>query len=112
MLHLSWSDAGNFLLSLVFHEHSPPSTSLVSPWPPWLSINVFSTKFLEFLVKNLSNSVTHKQFIHLLGTAYKKFLSIFTNRSLVRDPDVSVGPGIVVGRETSNISKSWLPKYP
>lgn len=101
---------------LVLHKYPcevSPSVSLLSPCPPWTAINeFFSCDFSEIPVKYMSNSTANNLYSYLLKTEYRNFLAIFTDGSLIRDPEVSVGAGVVVHRGTGYTTFSWrLPKY-
>ena len=85
----------------------------MSPCPPWTAINeYFSSIFSKIPVKYLSNSAANNLYSYLLMTEYRNFLAIFTDGSLIRDPEVSVGAGMEVYQDTGFTTFSWrLAKY-
>ena len=123
MTHIQWSYParvaplivrGRTLFTKFDIPYSLSSTaSLLSPCPPWFAIDdLLCSDFTDVPVKYLAPSAAQNVFNGLVRGPYKDGMAIYTDGSLVMEPQVSVGAAFVIQQGTTFESYSWrLPVY-
>lgn len=96
-----------YLMSIQFPNAEPLFTSLVSPVPPWMDINMFlCTEFGSVSVKNLSEEHCAKIFKDLKDRKYLSYNEIYTDGSIY-DDDKSVSAAVIVVDNNNKVTMNW-----
>ena len=101
-------NALNAVQSLGVQPVSALHCDLVSPFPPWCSIDNIETHFADVAVKDLSPGQVQRLFKSMISTKYGGFLEIYTDGSKLEESDTpnSTAAALVVPQE--HTGQGWL----
>lgn len=82
--------------------------TLISPIPPWTNIRrVLCPEFCSLTVNEMTNNTAKAVFIDIQNSKYPSFLELYTDGSVIREPEVSVTAAVVVKKLDTTEYFNW-----
>ena len=96
------------LMAYQFPQPETQFTDIVSPFPPWYNNSLYlKSEFSASKVENIDSITAIQIFKNMKYKIYPLYTEIYTDGSVIQEPNLSASAAMIIMKETDTIMQNW-----